>query len=220
MKNQIDELFKQKLEHHPLPVPTEAWVKIEATLPKKNKLIIWWRLAAVFLLSGLLVSAIYWLQANEKENAQSTLVEKKVEPLSQQVEKKVAEVVIHKIEAKVQQKPKIKNSKVEKPKVEVAVAEVIEESKIEVIEQVILPTVKEAIAITTNIERPIVLEFTLSPIESTTVARAEEKSTGFKRMLEKAKDFKNGESTFDLQEFKENLFALNTKKDKVKNNQQ
>ena len=226
MKNHIDQLFKGKLEHHALPTPMEAWSKIEAALPKKNNIIVWWRLAAVFLLFGMLVSAIYWLQANEKENTQPMLAEKKVGPpsqsASQSAEEKATELSIIKADANQKQKRKVEKPRIEKVQAneKASMAEVVAGPKNETaIEMVPQPVAKETVAIAKT-EKPIVLEFTLEPIESHLVTRAADRNSGFKKVWAKAKDIKNGESTFDLQNFKENLFAHNTKKDKTKNNQQ
>jgi hypothetical protein len=227
MKNRIDQLFKEKLEHHAQPAPAEAWSKIEAAFPKKNNIIIWWRLAAVFLLFGLLVSAIYWLQSNDKENTQPVLTEKKTE-LPQAAEKK--DLPIDKPEI-IQEKKSIakslKSNQITR-KAEIRKAQMVEDKimevteslpETEVITEFILQPVQETVAVA-KVEKPIVLEFTLAPIEAYVVAQAEEKNRGLKKLWATAKDLKNGESTFDLQEFKENLFAHNTKKDKTKNNQQ
>jgi hypothetical protein len=227
MKNHIDQLFKEKLEHHAQPAPVEAWSKIEAALPKKNNIIVWWRLAAVFLLFGVLASAIYWLQSNDKENTQPVLTEKKIE-LPKTHKKK--DLPMDKVEAS-QEKRSIAKSSKSNPvarKTEIEKTQLAEEKieapklfteKTEVTTEFVLQPVQETVAVA-KVEKPIVLEFTLEPIEAHVVAQAEEKNRGLKKLWATAKDLKNGESTFDLQEFKENLFAHNSKKDKTKNNQQ
>jgi hypothetical protein len=223
MKNRIDQLFKEKIENHSRPVPTQAWTKIEAALPKKNNIIVWWRLAAVFLLFGMLVSAIYWLQSNDKENTQPVLAGKKIDSPSQPVEEKAKDVSITRADVKQKEKPIAKISKTEIQRIQVAEdktsLEVIPETKEIIAETIVQPVISETMA-AAKTEKPIVLEFTLEPIEAHVVARAEEKNSGLKRVWEKAKEFKNGEGTFDLQNLRENLFALNAKKDKTKNNQQ
>jgi hypothetical protein len=228
MKNRIDQLFKEKLEHHAQPAPAEAWSKIETALPKKNSIIIWWRLAAVLFLFGLLVSALYWLQSNDKTNTQPVLTEKKID-LPQVVEKK--DLPIDRVEASREKNSMASNSKTNPVayKTEIEKKQLVEDKiveapealpeKTEVIAEFILQPVQETVPVA-KVEKPIVLEFTLAPIEAYVVAQAEEKNTGLKKLWATAKDLKNGESTFDLQEFKENLFAHNTKKDKTKNNQQ
>jgi hypothetical protein len=202
--------------------------KIEATLPKKNNIIVWWRLAAVFLLFGMLVSAIYWLQSNDNENTQLVLTEKKTD-LPQDVEKK--DLLIDKSEVVKEKKSIAKNlksnpiaRKVELRKAQMGGDKIVKATEVlpeenEVITEFILQPVQETV-IVSKVEKPIVLEFTLEPIEAHVVAQAEERNTGLKKVWAKAKDIKNGEGGFDLQNFKENLFALNTKKDKAKNNQQ
>ncbi len=227
MKNLIDQLFKEKLEHHAQPAPGGAWSKIEASLPKKNNIIVWWRLAAVFLLFGMLVSAIYWLQSNDKENTQPVLTEKEIE-LPKSDKKK--DLPIEKGGVSQEKKSIAKSSKSNPVarKAEIRKTQLAEEKieapkllteKTEVITEFVLQPVQETMTVA-KAEKPIVLEFTLEPIEAHVVAQAEEKNRGLKKLWATAKDLKNGESTFDLQEFKENLFAHNTKKDKIKNNQQ
>ncbi len=226
MKNRIDQIFKEKLEHHSHSAPIEAWSKIEAALPKKNSIIVWWRLAAVFLLFGMLVSAIYWLQSNDKGNMQPALAEKKIESISQPVEEKKEEssttqavpkqkVMIAKKSTSTTTSAEIQKINVVKDKAEL---EVIPEPKEVVVEIIIQPAIQETVATTKN-EKPIVLEFTLEPIETHRVTQSEEKNSGLKRVWAKAKDIKNGEDVFDLQNLKESLFAFNSKKDKINNNQ-
>jgi hypothetical protein len=224
MENRIDELFKEKLENHPLPAPTEAWAKIEESLPKKNKIIFAWRLAAAFVLLGALLTAIYMYQT--KETDEDIIAKgKEVEPITKPIQEQKQSVV--KIEEKEKEKITsrqtaiVKKSKTEKKVATEEIQPLVTENKPvithEMIEPMVQPETKATVAMT-KVEKPIVLEFTLAPIETQVVVR-EEKNTGFKKFWATAKDLKNGESTFDLQEFKENLFALNTKKDKTKNNQ-
>ncbi len=226
MKNHIDQLFKEKLEHHAQTVPATAWSKIEAALPKKNNIIIWWRLAAVLALFGVLVSAIYWLQSNDKENTQPVLTNKKVE-LPQASDNK--DLPIDKGGAYQERKSLAENTKLNpiarkkeisrKPITDkIGPTEVLPE-KTEVSTEFVLQPIQETVVVA-KAEKPIVLEFTLEPIDAHVAARAEEKNSGLRKLWATAKDLKNGESTFDLQDFKENLFAHNSKKDKTKNNQQ
>jgi hypothetical protein len=224
MENRIDELFKEKLENHPLPVPTEAWAKIEESLPKKNKIIFAWRLAAAFVLLGALLTTIYVYQT--KETGEDIIAKgKEVEPITQPIQEQKQSV------ANVEEKEKekiisrqtaiIKKSKTENKVATEEIQPLVAENKPVIANEMIEPMVKpetNVSVVVAKVEKPIVLEFTLSPIETHVVTR-EEKNTGLKKFWATAKDLKNGESTFDLQEFKENLFALNTKKDKTKNNQ-
>jgi hypothetical protein len=81
--------------------------------------------------------------------------------------------------------------------------------------------VTETISVT-KAEKPIVIEFTLEAITTDTqqVAQAsEEKNTGLKKIFDKALELKNGESDFgSLRDAKNELFALDFRKDKTKRN--
>jgi HD superfamily phosphohydrolase len=227
MRNRIDELFKEKLENHPLPVPVEAWAKIEGSLPKKNKIVFAWRLAAAFVLLGALLSAIYLYQT--KETRGEIIVEsKEVKPITQPIQEQKQSVA--KAEEKTEKQKEVgayykisdfKKSKTEKKSATEETRPLVAENQPvianEIIEPMVQPETKATVAIA-KFEKSIVLEFTLAPIETSVVAKGE-KNTGLKKFWATAKDLKNGESTFNLQEFKENLFALNAKKDKAKNNQ-
>ncbi len=71
----------------------------------------------------------------------------------------------------------------------------------------------------TPIEKPIKLEFTLEDVatDQTAVAETESKNSGLKKMWEKALQIKNGEGPVNqLLEKKDELFALNFKKEKQK----
>ena len=71
----------------------------------------------------------------------------------------------------------------------------------------------------TSIEKPIKLEFTLEEVatDQTAVADTETKNSGLKKMWEKALQIKNGEGPVNqLLEKKDELFALNFKKEKQK----
>jgi hypothetical protein len=72
----------------------------------------------------------------------------------------------------------------------------------------------------TPIEKPIKLEFTLEDVavDHTAVANTETKNSGLKKMWETALQIKNGEGPMNqLLEKKDELFALNFKKEKQKN---
>jgi len=95
--------------------------------------------------------------------------------------------------------------------------------------QILKDTEKELIALSENVsmepiakaEKPIVIEFTLDPVPSTTlVAKAPEaeKNNGFKKILDKAIDLKNGEGLGGLRDAKNELLAFDFKKDKTKRN--
>jgi len=74
-----------------------------------------------------------------------------------------------------------------------------------------------------KLEKPIVIEFTLHPVPARTlVAQIEgdhEKNNGFEKILDKARDIKNGDSELgSLRDVKNELFAFDFRKDKTKRN--
>jgi hypothetical protein len=234
MKNKIDELFKGKLEHHATSPSAEAWAKIEDRLPKKNKIIFVWKIAAAFALFGIAIVALYWLQSNNDEMGETELANKKIELPNQAIEKKTTAPSIAKSEIKQKENSDSKNdiiksiqpiTKIESKKEETL--NVVEtpkvEEKNELIAEINTQVTKVEPVTTVKREKPIVLEFTLLPIERPTIAQAEDenegKITGLKKAFAFAKDLKNGESSIDLSNLKENFFAHNTKKDKSRNNQ-
>ena len=222
MNKPVDQFFKDNLQDHSRPASAEVWQRIEATLSKKNNPIIWWRAAAVVGLLGALLWAGYLWQGNN--NSQPMLTNKIIEPLKPVEERPLVdqkgkqEVKTQKTLAKKENKKSINKNlpsqaiQVENNSKEIT-AIVIEEN-VEAIELVAVHTAK--------IEKPIVLEFTLEPVQPTPliIAHSEEKKQ-IKNLLTVARDLKNGESQMDLQTLKQNLFALNFRKDKksTENNQ-
>jgi len=78
----------------------------------------------------------------------------------------------------------------------------------------------EVTQVVTKTEKPIVIEFTLDPIPSTkTAIAATEEKPALKKILDKALDIKNGDAELGgLRMAKNELFALDFKKDKSKRN--
>jgi hypothetical protein len=234
MKNKIDELFKGKLEHHATPPSAEAWAKIEEKLPKKNKIIFVWKLAAAFVLLGVALVALYWLQSNNDEAGKTELASKKTELPNQSKEERVIEPSVAKREIKQKENNSLKNhvaksiqpsAKIESKKEEMlnVVETPKDREKKELIAEINTQATKVEPVVILKKEKSIVLEFTLLPVEQPAIAQAEneneEKNTGLKKAFAFAKDLKNGEGGIDLSNLKENFFAHNTKKDKSRNNQ-
>ena len=81
--NKLDELFKEKLSDYSVAPSAGAWQKIEPHLSKKNETMVWVRWAAVLLLGGLLLSAL-WIQ---RKDSASPLAKQK-QPVPQKAEMK------------------------------------------------------------------------------------------------------------------------------------
>ncbi|MBP9927039.1 MAG: hypothetical protein KBF45_13740 [Cyclobacteriaceae bacterium] len=225
MSNPIDQLFKNKLGDLRATPSAEAWMKVEAGLSKKNNKVILWRIAAVLALFGLLTAT--WLYTTETNQQVKSISQ--TEPTIQESTSAVnslPSVVPVETEKKNLQQTETKSLKKQKNRsTEVAANNISTEPLKE--EQQTVPLgidqniVMEAMTVA-KVEKPIVIEFTLDAITTETqqVAQArEEKSTGLKKIFDKALELKNGESDFgSLRDAKNELFALDFRKDKTKRN--
>lgn len=238
MKNQMDKLFKDKLENHTLLPSEEAWAKVEAKLSKKNNAVAW-RIAAAILLMGVFISLMYWQQKKEnvgaptlaetpiqKENKAATSTPPTSNPVAMNPAKKTSRPSSTSITKK-KDEPSVAQQVMEK-KEETSVPLVIETPKENVValvnekkvEENLNPKATSTTAVASSTQKPIKLEFTLDDFasEENVVATTEVKNTGLKRVLELAKEVKNGEGPVsDLREIKNELFAFNFIKNKTKN---
>ncbi len=228
MNNRTDQLFKDKLGDHRLPPSAEAWSKVEGGLSKKNSVVILWRAAAVFVLFGLLTGAwLYW-QSGQKNQPQQ-LVTKPAETNNiPEVQKNVLVQQEKENKTQVAAVEKIRDIKKEKGKITVDIQEKISEpisSENLLTEEAELVADSKGIPVEPQekLEKPIVIEFTLDPVLARTlIAQTEgenEKNNGFEKLLDKARDIKNGDSELgSLRDVKNELFALDFRKDKTKRN--
>ncbi len=236
MENQMDKLFKDKLESHSLPPSEEAWTKVEAKLSKKNNVIAW-RIAAAVLLMGAFLSLFYWSQKSEKtvqliiavkpsqkENKLAQAAQgnssKKDEPLQTEVKgkEKTSNKVVGKKESSslvaeqpTQKEENIKTQSIIEERKENAVA-VVNETKPE---EKLITQATSANKVASTTQKPIKLEFTLDNItseEKIVATNNEVKNSGLKKVWELAREVKNGEGP--IREIKNELFALNFKKNK------
>lgn len=218
--NPLDKLFSEKLGHHAVAPSAEAWTKVEASLSKKNKGIVWMRWAAVFVIGSTL--ATWYVLGSEESQPMivETVVQQKqepttVQPLAQSTESKETsktEVVKSKLVTS-------KRKKVNLAPAPVQPAEVVPQEQVALVEQ---PEVTEQVAqaVTPVVEemKPIVLTYTLATVEAPTKAEVvAKKETPIKRAWEFAKNVKNGETTFSIRDMKDELFALDLRKKESKN---
>jgi hypothetical protein len=223
MENRLDELFKNKLAHHATHPSEGAWGKLRAGLGKKNRpVIIVWRIAAALLLMGCLIAALYQMQTPsgqiKKEVAQKKEIKANPSPAIAKIESKQVEKTISK-SLKKKLKPIVRTSFAPVIKEEIRSIEVaeVEKDNERSINNVVLPLQVDTKApIVANVEKPIVLEFTLVPIETEAVATLGAEKKRLKKFFEKAKDLKNGEGGIDLADFTSKLFAANNKPAKNK----
>jgi hypothetical protein len=240
MNNRIDKVFKDKLESHQLSPSPAAWDKLERQLAKKNKAYVWLRAAAVLaLFSMATVVAINWPSASTPENEQAKQETaepqqnipvqdpKSDQPVTndqateqQPVEQpRVAET--EKVAATPRRSDPARENKpaaedqYENPPVQFDdVPELIADAT-PVIEQT--PVAPETIQ--SQETKPVVIVYTLPAIPRKDATQLEEeKKKGFQRVLEVANNVKNADSPFgELREAKNDLFALEFRRDKDKN---
>ncbi|HCW08327.1 MAG TPA: hypothetical protein DGG95_13285 [Cytophagales bacterium] len=228
--NKIDQLFKNKLEDHSLAPSENAWAKVEAGLSKKNNIIVW-RLAAAILLMGVLLTILIWSQydtektpalaekkimnskpkiepqakssASIENEKQSTQQREVIQKHDQAIYKQVKEIPV---EEKLTQIEK-NNSKENETQI-VSNDIPSEQIKIKPEEKIIVnATTKTEVASTP--QKPMKLEFTLEgPSVETVATTSEVKNTGLKKVLEMAREIKQGEGpVFSLREKKDEFFA-------------
>ncbi|HZY82195.1 MAG TPA: hypothetical protein VFE50_21870 [Cyclobacteriaceae bacterium] len=217
MNNKVDKFFKEKLETHSLQPSAQAWDKVESHLSKKNKMVVWIRVAAAIALMGALTFVALNWDTNKEQKIE--VVKKDEAPREQPV------IEQEKIEEKVMGAPK--QVAVKKKKATPAAPVVVEEEKVEepiaIVEEPVIveaPT-KEQKAV--NEQKGITLTYSLPSIKKTEPVATEEpvvaevKKTGLERVLEIAKDVKNADNPLgELREAKDDIFAFDFKKDKDK----
>ncbi len=235
MSNQIDDLFKKKLEAHSIEPDPNVWSKISSGFLKKNKAIIWFRAAAALL---LMVSA-FWLYHNINGNDNTPTKITEVHPTELKEEKpaviqeKVIEEKNNTTKASVPtiQKPKLladKNNNeshdkmVEEgnPAINIPIKQVAPIAQIDIID--IDPAEGNPVneeAVSKPISKPIVIVYELKSYTEKTESDSEfdpfpQKKNGLKKVLDVANNIRTGESPLSgLRQVKEELFALNFKKE-------
>ncbi|HMJ67835.1 MAG TPA: hypothetical protein VK508_03015 [Cyclobacteriaceae bacterium] len=220
MDSKVDKLFKEKLEAHTLQPSAQAWEKIESHLSKKNKMVVWLRIAAAIALLGLLTfAALNW---GIYKTPKTELVKQEIKPQENPTivpgEKKEEEKQVAEAPAPMK---KQKPERVVAPVVPVEQEVAIVEEKINTsltdrtdqeLEKKQEPEKKA--------EKPITLVYSLPTIKKEAPAEpvvAETKKTGLERVLEIAKEVKNADNPLgDLRDAKDDIFAFEFRKDKDK----
>jgi hypothetical protein len=213
MDNKVDKLFKEKLETHTLQPSAQAWEKVESHLSKKNKMVVWVRVAAAIALLGALTFVVADLTEPKKE-----IVKEKIKPSVVPDKKKEESQPVAEVPSKKSVQPKRKLVAPVVPDVQPEpVQEQQQEQQIAVVEES-APVIEAA----PKKEKSITLVYSLPSIKKETsaeptVAQADVKKTGFERVLEIAKDVKNADNPLgELREAKDDILAFEFKKDKNK----
>jgi len=217
---QIDKFFKDKLDSHVIAPPDGAWAKVEANLPKKNNVMAW-RLAAAIVLTGALITAIYLSQRSENHQQPvlatgKSLKQKGNKPVVQLPKRKEKKQAASKVPPSIGIVP----IEIQKTEQSLPTEEVISTSKENINEEKINTQATVTAKVASPTQKPIKLEFTLEDISSEEVVATttEVKNSGFKKVLELAREAKQGEGPIGgLREIKNELFARNFMKGKTKN---
>ena len=231
MSNRIDQLFKEKLSDHKVAPSAEAWTKVQTGLSKKNKFLIVWRMAAVFALFGALISTWYYLRNDETITSTQLAEKKEITIPPKVVIEKRSELVTEGAKTTIAQTPKSESGKRRNEKSEVkkqiensTYQNIAVENELQKkVEDKAMVAEEDLIALSVKKEKPIVIEFTLESISKEPIIEVaqtnEAESSGLKKILETALDVKNGDSDLGIiRDAKNQLFALDFKKDKTKRN--
>lgn len=221
MSNKVDKLFKDKLEGDALQPSAQAWEKVEAHLGKKNKMVLWVRVAAAVTLLGVLTFVGFnWNGGGKKE---LVVRSQELEVRSQElgVRSRESEPVVREAQEpkeirkqpRQNKQPKLVTPMIEQQQ-EVAI---VPEPKLEM-----EPNVIETELTTQNsqatTQKGITLTYSLPPVKKLDARQepqvAEQKKTGFERVIEIAKEVKNGDALGELRQAKDDIFAFDFRKDK------
>lgn len=231
MNNKVDKLFKDKLESHQVAPSATAWDKLEHQLAKKNKAFVWLRAAAVLALFSLAtVVAIDWPSAKQNE---LDVAKKETSTQPETPKQNEQPATIAPTEQPEQQRATIEKKKVVTPRRDVPTHEEkpvtteneqpldIQDDAPELIAE-LTPVIEQSPvteqAVQPEVSKPVVIVYTLPAIPRKDTAPVEEKKTGFQRVLEVANNVKNADNPFgELREAKNDLFALEFRRDKDKN---
>ena len=225
--SKLDELFKDKLTEHSITPSNGSWEKVEAGLSKKNNTVLWLRWAAVLVLGAFVLGAIL-IQRTEK--TVSSVAKKVDSPANKESEVQKVAPAIAEEKLAVDNSLSKKKNKIKKYSQALATNSVTQEEK-EIInatsqEEKTSTLVETTVADVTSsneklkeTNKSIVLVYTLDTIEPTVetspaeVASNDKKDSSLKRVVNFAKDVKNGETPFGgIREMKDDLFALELKK--------
>jgi hypothetical protein len=215
----VDKFFKDKLGNHSIPPAPQSWEKVESRLSKKNNLSLVLRVAAGIALAGMLVMLIL-SQTDKRVPAPLVKTDIKTVPpvkssAGTEQPKEVDKVLPPQHDRT--QVAKQSSKKIETPEATPTPEPVVMD----------VP-VQDLIA---EVEQPqeakpkrMILVYTLPTVAKKTEADAvavatadEEKRSGLQKVMDAALEVKSGDNPLgDLREAKDELFALEFRKDKNK----
>jgi hypothetical protein len=224
MENQLDKLFREKLENHSIPTTPLTWDRVSENAGSNfqiisgRKRIVWaWRIAAVLFIVGF----IGWFlkvspgqqtkqmtQIRPKENVidktKTVVVELPMETKAQTVAATVHSTTIKEF---IDQSKSVGLVEEEHNKKAESLSVPQEVQLIASVEEAIEPEVEIVPTMTSMKEKPMVIVYSLPSVERIHVV-AEEKTKGFQKVIQFAKDVKGGDATFaSVRSLKENIFG-------------
>lgn len=223
MSSKVDKFFNDKLQADSLAPSAAAWDKVERHLSKKNKFVIFWRVAAAIVLLALVaILAFNWDDATKPSSKFAQQKPKADQPNQQPSPEARIETAENKPQEKKSPEKKTIRKRTTSP-----VAPVIEPVQEEVTVVSNTP-VEEPQLITPEIVKPVeskstVIVFSLPKVQRKSTAPVEvamdeeQKKTMLRKVMDVAMDVKNADSPMkELREAKDDLFALDFRKDKDK----
>jgi hypothetical protein len=247
MNQQPDKFFRDKLQSFQTPAPSGAWNRIEANLDKKKDKVLWFRIAASLLLVAV-AAYLLWptnsINTPKPDLAGSTRKQETVKPEVKKNEKAVQETLPQQnsVAEKESIPPKtvLKKKKIQQPapvernehfndEKSVAVLnepltqQNIEEKK----ENILTPVVEKTEAVAAAPSQKMKFTFSAEEVDNKYLDKkaladattADKKPSTFKKLLDKAYDLKYNQDPFgDLRQKKDEILALNFRKDKRNDN--
>jgi hypothetical protein len=224
MENNLDKLFRDKLEQHSIAPSAHAWEKVAARFPKKNNA--WtlsWRIAAAVALLGVVgwfaidfgkddaveITKDTTSPAIEQPKQEAAIKIKEDSKEKQHVEEMKRPESLQQVAAqKANSKPVVKPLPVVEDVKENWIEEIQQDQTVASVEEVTepvdiqLPSVKPAQA------KSVVIVYNLAPVESKQDVEPA-KTNRLKKVLEFAKDVKGGDATTfaSVRNWKDNLLG-------------
>jgi hypothetical protein len=230
--DRLDQFFKNKLDDHTIAPSENAWTKVEAGLSKKNSVVAW-RIAAAILITGALITTIYLSKRTESD--QPVLAQKKIEKeapkttVADQSKTTEQKIELPSAQSKSTKKSSVKSvvqptvipSEEFQKKETIAVNQVVKVNEdtnpVIAVEEKLKVEATTKATVASSQQKPIKLEFTLEDLPSveTVATTSEVKNTGLKKVLELAREMKEGEGPLtSLKEKKNELFARTSSREK------
>ncbi|MCB0489229.1 MAG: hypothetical protein R2820_11740 [Cyclobacteriaceae bacterium] len=234
MNNSIDSFFREKLGEHSVAPDANAWSRIEGSLSKKNKAVVWFRAAAALALIAMGTWLFYNINATTESN-QAVAETKPEVKTNETAQPKEEEQVPNQLPVvtddiiKNQRVARADKQKATTPKArpeeqnELPPLDLTEELNVTLADNLVIEKTEIADVVVDEKREPIVIVYELKDIAKRKpdidFEELPERKNGLKKVWEIASDVRNGDSPIvGLRQAKEEILALNFKKDDKKNN--